>query len=109
MTFSEIVEDHNEDVHRLLEAKETAIHYENFGTGFVMVHTVSTGEDVVTAMAVDDVYPRPMWRYIRSMLINRQRPIVIQYVRNFDKLFKASQRYGGIALDNGIVVFPTKD
>ncbi len=106
MTFSEIVKDHGYDTDLLESAKQTALHYENFGTGFVMVHTVATGEDVVTAMAVGDVYPRPMWRYIRSMLKNRQRPIVIQYVRNFDKLFKASQRYGAIALDDGIVIFP---
>ncbi len=109
MTFSEIVKDHGEDVARYERVRDMSISCEVFDTGFVMVHSVATGEDVLTSMAVGNIYPRKMWRCIRSILLNRQRPIVIQYRSNQERLYKASKRYGGIILDDGIVIFPTKD
>jgi hypothetical protein len=106
MTFSEIVEDHGWDTRELVLLKYKAVKYRLFNTGFVMLIPKDDKGYVMISAAVDDIYPREMWRYIRSILLTRELPIVIQYVRNYDKLFKASQRYGAIALDNNIVYFP---
>lgn len=107
MTFLEIVKDHGWDEATLDEQRRNAYKFQLFETGFVML-TYRHQEDVfvMTAAAVDDEYTRGMWRFIRTLLTNRQCPIVTQYERNYEKLMKASQRYGAIALENNIVIFP---
>lgn len=107
MTFLEIVEDHGWDAATLEEQWDTAIDSYLCDTGFVMI-TYRHQEDVfvMTAAAVNDEYTRGMWRFIRTLLKDRKCPIVTQYERNYDKLMKASQRYGAIALENNIVIFP---
>lgn len=106
MTFSEIVKDHGHDIIQLQERKDAATSYRHFGTGFVLVNTSITNEDYVTSFAVDDKYPLAMWRHIRSLLINRKRPIVVQLVRNYDRLIIFFRKYGAVELDDGIIVFP---
>jgi len=106
MNFLALVEDHGWDKTLLLLDRYNSTLYREFDEGFVMVVTDPTGKwDILVATSIDDKHSMDMWRVIRNILNHRKRPIVTQYERNFDKLFKASKRYGGIAYPEGIVVF----
>ena len=104
MTFLEIVKDHGWNIKQLEDLRLRATNVFLCSTGFVLL--VPQGDVVyMVSAAVDDKYTRDMWRFIRDTLNNRQQPIYTQYDRNYDILFKASQRYGGIAILENIVLF----
>ena len=104
MTFLEIVKDHGWSPIRLGQLRLRSTSFMLCDTGFAMI--IPNGDyDLMVSAAVDDKYTRGMWHFIRDTIMNRQRPIHTQYHRNYDILFKASQRYGGIALPDNIVLF----
>lgn len=105
MNFLEIVNEHGWDIQDIVMQRHRASVYREFDAGFVML-VPHEDIDILIAASYNDEHSMDMWRVIRSLLKSRTRPIITQYERNFDKLFKASQRYGGIARQNGIVIFP---
>jgi hypothetical protein len=102
------VSNHGLDEYKASLAKNTADVYKHFDTGFVMLHHLNTGETALTSAAIDNIYPLKMWRYIRSILKNRDTQILIKCTSNFDMWIKHSGAYGGAMCDDGIVVFPVK-
>ena len=104
MTFLEIVKEHGWNTQQLEKLRLEATSVYLCSTGFVLLVPRNDVVHMVSA-AIDDKYTRGMWRYIRDIVHNRQQPIYTQYDRNYDILFKASQRYGGIALPDNIVLF----
>ena len=105
MDFLSLIEAHDWDKQDLLLQRWHSTIYREFPEGFVML---VPGEDfdILVATSEGDNHSMDMWRVIRSILKTRTRAVITQYERNFDKLFKASKRYGGIALSDGIVIFP---
>ena len=105
MDFLSLIEAHGWDKQDLLLQRFHSSIYREFPEGFVML---VPGEDldILVATSEGDNHSMDMWRVIRSILKTRTRAVITQYERNFDKLFKASKRYGGIALSDGIVIFP---
>lgn len=106
MNFLEMIDNHGWDRQELVVMRYHASIYREFTDGFVMLVPTADESDILVAASKDDIHSMNMWRVIRSILKARTRPIITQYERNFDKLFKASQRYGGIAKHDGIVIFP---
>lgn len=107
MDFLALVEIHGWDTQDLLLQRYHASVYLEFDVGFVMlVPHDDLGIDVLVATSTNDNHSMEMWRVIRTLLMSRPRPILTQYERNYDKLFKASKRYGAKALEDNIVIFP---
>lgn len=106
MTFSEIVEDAEWNLIDLIELKNQSDFYMECDVGFVMRIPEKHGTYRIISHAIGDDYNNKMWRTISMLLKSRQGPTYMQFIRNYDRLFKASQRYGSIALFDGIVLFP---
>ncbi len=105
--FLTLVNNHGWDRQELLLHRYHSSEYHEFDDGFIMLVPSDVNDlDVLIATSFEDNHSMDMWRVIRSILKNRKRTVVTQYERNFDKLYKASKRYGGIAYPDGIVVFP---
>jgi hypothetical protein len=105
--FLTLVDNHGWDRQELLLHRYHSSVYQEFDEGFIMLVPSDDNKlDVLIATSLGDSHSMDMWRVIRDLLKNRKRTIVTQYERNFDKLYKASKRYGGIAYPDGIVVFP---
>ena len=105
MNFLALVDAHGWDRQDLTLQRHHSTIYREFDEGFVML-VPGDDFDILVTTSLGDNHSMDMWRVIRSILKTRTRAIITQYERNFDKLFKASKRYGGIALHDGIVIFP---
>lgn len=107
MDFLTLVKDHGWDKHELLLHRHNSSIYREFSDGFIMlVPSLNEKFDLLIATSIGDNHSMDMWRVIRSILKGRTRPVITQYERNYEKLFKASKRYGAIAADDNIVIFP---
>lgn len=104
--FSEIVEDHKLPLFKMYGLKARAESYEEFGNGFVMLVPEANGNFRLLTAAFNNKYNNSMWRHIRTQLKRRKGPTYMQFTANYDILYKASKRYGGIELFDGIVLFP---
>ena len=105
MDFLSLIEAHGWDKQDLLLQRFHSSIYREFPEGFVML-VPGVDFDLLVATSDNDNHSMDMWRVIRSILKTRTRPVITEYERNYDKLFKASQRYGAKALKDNIVIFP---
>lgn len=104
--FSRVVKDHNIDYAKALELKARASLYEEFDNGFVMLVPEANGSFRLISAALNNEYSHSMRRLISRTLKRRTGPTYLQFTDNYEVLYKASKRYGGIELFDGIVLFP---
>ena len=105
--FSRVVDDHFYGEHkRLQELRDRSSFYEEFDVGFVMLVPENNNQFRLIAGAIDNDFNVGMFKCISKLLRCRQGSIYIQFTANYERLFKASKRYGGIQVVDGIVLFP---
>ena len=105
-TFTlKLVIEHRWDVSEIQGIINNSYYYKEFNNvGFIIL--CDYGDVILlVAASIDDKHSMDMWRVIRSTLKERTKPVITQYERNTDELFKASARYGVQRLENDIAYF----